>query len=241
MSARRTLDLSTFDGRVMDGLAFCKKVYDMYDQIRSEPDGSSKIRMRSTKKEKRLAEELIGIARYIQCRYAVDRRLKVRWEAGSQPYDAVVFASGPLAEYGLIKRRIYLEVTLAVHENEHLVRELVNSGVPSFGPKGTTRDRKTKQIISNAHTRDENEIANDLASQIVARLKSKAEKPYPENTVLIIQCIPNSVMLPQEWNPAIKQVNDATIPHPFLEVFVCCGHLNQSATLRRLKRSTTPV
>ncbi|MCU1258101.1 MAG: hypothetical protein JWO80_986, partial [Bryobacterales bacterium] len=89
MAERRRLTLSTFDGRLLDGLKFCKQVYDMYDQVRSEAGGTSKLRMRASKREKRLTEELIPIARYIQTKYAVGRRIKIRWQSGSQPFDAV--------------------------------------------------------------------------------------------------------------------------------------------------------
>jgi hypothetical protein len=43
----------------MDGLKFCKNVYDMFSQTRSEPDGIRKLRSPKRKKpEKGLMEEL---------------------------------------------------------------------------------------------------------------------------------------------------------------------------------------
>src|SRR5580704_4513559 len=121
MVAKRLLDLSTFDGRLLDGLNFCKKVYDMFDQVRGSADGIAKIRMRPTKNEKRLMEELIPIAQYVQARYRADRRIKVRWHSGSQSFDAVLLSSGAFVEHGHVRREVFLEVTRAVHQNEHLV------------------------------------------------------------------------------------------------------------------------
>lgn len=43
MAGKRRLDLSTFDRRLLDGLNFCKKVYDMFDQVRGSADGIAKI------------------------------------------------------------------------------------------------------------------------------------------------------------------------------------------------------
>jgi hypothetical protein len=150
--------------------------------------------MRPSKEEKRLIEELIPIARYIQAKYTVSRHIKVRWQSGSQPYDAVLLSSGPLVDHRLAPRRVCLEVTRAVHANEHLLRELVNQGTPSFGVKGVVRDKKTRKVISRPHVRHEDEIATYLSDQIVERLKSKAAKPYPPNTVLVIECVPNSIL-----------------------------------------------
>ena len=45
MPKRKPLDLSALDDRLLDGLKFCLKVYDLFDQVRSEPDGLGKIRL----------------------------------------------------------------------------------------------------------------------------------------------------------------------------------------------------
>lgn len=90
MGRRKALGLSALDDKLLDGLRFCTKVYDLFDQIQSEPEGLGKIRLLSSKREKRLLEELIPITQYIQARYRVGNRIKVRWLSGSQPYDAVI-------------------------------------------------------------------------------------------------------------------------------------------------------
>lgn len=50
------LDLSAFDGRLLDGLNFCRKVYLLFEQIKAGPDGTTRLRMRPAKVEKRLIE-----------------------------------------------------------------------------------------------------------------------------------------------------------------------------------------
>jgi hypothetical protein len=231
MVAKRLLDLSTFDGRLLDGLNFCKKVYDMFDQVRGSADGIAKIRMRPTKNEKRLMEELIPIAQYVQARYRADRRIKVRWHSGSQSFDAVLLSSGAFVEHGHVRREVFLEVTRAVHQNEHLVRELINQGGTSFGVKGISRDKKTGKIASEPYVRDGDEQVADLADQVIERLKSKAAKKYAANAILIIECVPNGIVLDGEWTASINRVKDAKVQHNFAEVFVFCGYLSHSATL----------
>src|SRR4051812_761780 len=91
--------LSTFDGRLIDGLEFCRWVYDLFDQTKEAPDGVAKLRLLSTKNEKRLLEELIPIARFVQLRYREGRRIKVKWHSGPQPFDAVLWSSGELVKH----------------------------------------------------------------------------------------------------------------------------------------------
>src|SRR5580693_3564293 len=136
----RPLDLSTFDGRLLDGLNFCRGVYELFNQTRASPDGIAKLRLRPTKLEKRLIEELIPIARYVQARYREGRRIKVRWLSGSQPYDATLSNSGAFVEKGLTPRKMLVEVTTSVHPAEHLVRELLHLQGHSFGVKGISRE-----------------------------------------------------------------------------------------------------
>lgn len=93
--------------------------------IRSEPDGLGKIRLLSSKREKRLLEELIPITQYIQTRYHVGNRMKVRWLSGSQPYDAIIWTPLPMVDKGGMPRKITIEVTT-------IVRVIEKSRHPAF-------------------------------------------------------------------------------------------------------------
>ena len=223
--------LSTFDGRLLDGLDFCRKVYDLFDEIGSGTDGIAKLRLRPTKTEKRLLEELIPISRYVQARYREGRRIKVRWFSGSQPYDAVLLSSGGLVEHRMAPRRTLVEVTTSVHQNEHLARQLLHERGGSFGVKGISRDKKTRDIVSKPHVHTNDELAKDLAVQILGRLESKAGKKYPPETVLIINCVSNGLILPSEWQDAIERVTKAHAHLAFSEVFLVELTMSHSATL----------
>lgn len=220
MPKRRKLDLTTFDGRLLDGLNFCRKVYDLWNQTRADPEGIAKLRLRPTKNEKRLIEELIPIARYVQARYREGRRIKVRWSGGSQPYDAILLLSGVFVEKGYAPKKIVVEVTTAVHQSDHLARELIHKQGHAFGVKGISRDKKTRAILSEPYVVINDEREADLAAQIIDRIKNKSAKGYSPGAVLIVYCVPNGVTLEDEWHEAVRRVTEANIHHIFKEVFL---------------------
>jgi hypothetical protein len=214
------LDLSTFDDRLLDGLDFCRQAYDFFEQIRSGPEGIERLRLRPTKVEKKLIEELIPIARYVQARYREGRRIKVRWLSGSQPYDAVLWSSGAYVQHRIAPRKLLVEVTMSVHANDHLARRLLHERGGSFGVKGIARDKTTGTITSTPYVHRNDELATNLAAQIIGRLKGKASKKYPFGTALVIQCVADSLILESEWNDALDRVAKAQQHHAFREVFV---------------------
>ena len=149
---KRVLSTATFDNRLMDGLLFCKRVNDWFEQIQRGPNGTERLRLRKSGSDKKLLEELLPIAKYIQARYGPGRRLKVRWQRGDQQYDARLITSGGFVDHGFIPKRQFIEITSVVHENDHLLRRALHQGIPTFGVKGVSLDRKTKTIASHAHT-----------------------------------------------------------------------------------------
>jgi len=220
MPKGRRLDLSAFDDKLLDGLNFCRKVYDLIDQVRAEPGGLAKLRLRAEKREKRLIEELHPIARYIQARYRVGNRIKIRWLDGSQQFDAILWSPLLMVKNAGVPRKILLEVTTSIHKNAHLARKLLQEQGGSFGPKSIRVNKKTRELISTPYVNVNDEGTNDLASQIIARLKNKGQKKYPSNTVLIVNCEADSLVLEDEWNDAIQRVKSANLHAPFREVFL---------------------
>lgn len=223
--------LSTIDDVLVDGLAFCGLVYDLFDSIRKRPDGIERLRLRRSKTEKRLIEELLPLARYVQARYREGRRIKVRWLSGSQSYDAVLWSSGGLVDHGMAPRRTLVEITGSMHENEYLTRQLLQTQGGSWGVKGITRDSKTNLVTSKPHVHKNDEIMVDLTEQILLRLESKAAKKYPANTVLIMQCFANTLTLESEWKDAVKRVEEANPSIPFRELFLVESVNSYTATV----------
>jgi hypothetical protein len=202
----------------MDGLSFCRRVYAMFDQIRADKGGIERLRMLASKTEKRLSEELIPLAHFIQSRYREGYRLKVRWRAGNQSYDAKILASGVLVDQAFRPKELTVEITTAVHEKEHLVREHINAGEVSFGPKSMSRDKVTGKTVSVAEVNRRDETPRELAAQILIALEKKKKKKYPRKTVLIIDCIPNLLLDESEWQDALVIVKREMGDHKFGEI-----------------------
>jgi hypothetical protein len=101
----------------------------------------------------------------------------------------------------------------------------------SFGVKGIARHPKTKIVTSEPHVHRNDEIETDLAAQILERLREKAAKNYPWNTVLIMQCFCNSLTLESEWKDAIQRVENARPSIPFREVFLIENVASLTSTL----------
>jgi hypothetical protein len=131
----------------------------------------------------------------------------------------------------MVPRRLFVEVTTSVHQNEYLARRLLHERGGSFGVKGILRDKKTGDIVSKPYVHTGGELATDLAGQILERLKSKADKNYPPGTVLIVNCVPNSLILEPEWNDAIERVTKARVHLPFREVFLLEAVMSYSTTI----------
>ena len=56
--------LESLDGRLLDGLKFCKMAYRLFDQIRAEPDGIAELRRRRKPRFKKLVEEILPLAAF---------------------------------------------------------------------------------------------------------------------------------------------------------------------------------
>ena len=225
----QNIGLSPIDGQLLDGLDFCRRVYDLFDQISQGPDGKGRLRLRRLKSDKRLVEELLPLARYIQARYREGRKIKVRWFSGSQPYDAVLWSSGSLVNSSGVPRRIFVEITTSVHPNDPDQRRLLHERGGSFGVRGISREGTT--IVSRPYVFSEGDNAKELAAQIVARLTAKADKTYPPQTVLIVNCITNCLILEDEWQDAIEQVKKAAPKIAFREVFLLDMLASRTTTL----------
>jgi hypothetical protein len=231
MRKKQPLGLSTFDDQLLDGLEFCRKVYDLFDQVQNGPDGIAKLRLRPSKNEKRLVEE--PSPSLATCKHATAKAAASRY-AGSvvrSPMTLSSRSSGGLVEHHMAPKKLFIEVTTAVHQNDHLARRLLHQRGGSFGVKGISQDKKTGEIISKPHVHSNDELPTDLADQIIERLSSKSAKPYPPGTVLIVNCFANSLILDPEWDQAIERVKKAHVHRPFREVFLIETVMSHSTTL----------
>lgn len=224
-------ELKQINERLMDGLEFCQKTYGLFEKVRCGPNGVERLRLRKAKTDKKLIEELIPVARYIQMKYGHGRKIKVKWVDGNQNYDAYLLSSGYLVEKRLVPKRQYLEVTTAVHSNDHLARLHLNTEGFVFGVRGIGIDSKTKRIVSKPHVYTNWEVQDEFAELIKKRIEKKANIKYPKHTSLVIQCMLDMPFIDYEWERMVEEVRKAKIGHTFREIILFESNLNHFTTL----------
>ncbi len=229
--------LEPLDGKLLDGLSFCAVAYDILDGIQAEPGGLEEIRLLRTSRAKKMVEEILPIAAYVQARYGPGLELRVRWRGGSQQHDARLLCSGVKAEYLRMPAVQHLEITTAVHPNEYLVREHLHREGFSFSPHGTRRDAITKHTVSTPTVRSGDEAQRELADRVRSGILAKAAKAYPPNTSLIVRCVVNAPVLDDEWDQVVRLLRNDDCPKRFREVVLMepiSGRVT-SLFVRRLK------
>ncbi|WP_077033396.1 hypothetical protein [Pelomonas sp. KK5] len=210
--------LTEFDGQPFDGLVFCARVYALFESIRGRVDGPSRMRRRPSKVEKRLLEELLPIAKYVQASYRPGRYITVRWVDGSQSFDAQIEQRGAYVDHGFYPALAHLEATCAMHPNEYLSRELLDTEGSTFGLEGIRRlqDGTIESVPVSYMNR---EFVDKFTEILRKRIEAKAAIVYPEDTILIVQCTLNMPYLPDEWGDLMSRISIAVPPSSFREIY----------------------
>ena len=223
-------ELEQFNNKFIDGLLFAKKAYDLFEKIRSETNGESKIRMLETDREKKLLEEILPIATYVQSVYRAGRYISVCWHYGNQNFDAVIKQTGWFVENEYYSTDGFLEVTCVMHPNEYLVRERINTIGHAFGVAGLKR-LKNGKIESEVMVHDGQHFVEEFALLLIKRIEDKISKSYPSDTTLIIRCSLNHLYLPSDWDYLKNLTIQKIINHPFTEIYVYDSVGNYSFTV----------
>jgi hypothetical protein len=221
--------LEEFDGRLLDGLNFCRKAYRLLRRIRGSPGGIRELRLRTTPRAKKLLEEILPLAAFVQSRYSASRTIRVRWMGGNQSFDARVYWGGPaVAALGLPRVR-HVEITAAVQPNAHLVRELLEAEGGAFGSEGTHRDPKTRKVVSQPVVEDNSQRIAELVGLIRSRIEDKSAKLYPPATSLVVACEFGSPLDSGDWLELVRSLRPA--PSAFAEVVLVDEPMFRVATL----------
>ncbi len=213
-------ELAIINNRALEGFNFCKKAYRVFSKIRYSPDGLRRIRIRDDSITKKLIEEVLPIARYVQAVYRPGRRIRIRWVEGNQNYDGVAYYSGDDVKKGLHPKKIYLEVTNAMHEKDHLYRKHLHEKGHVFGYGGIRFNKTTKEVESAPVARKGYEHITELVDLVKQRIGEKEKKKYPDPCVLIIQYHTDTVILPDEWETMITALKAIPDRDRFREVFL---------------------
>jgi hypothetical protein len=152
-----------------------------------------------------------------------------RWVTASPP-------PSPLEDIQPTLKEQLLEVTMAVTNNDHYLRQILNKQGHAFCAKGIKVSKKSKRskptVTSEPHVYRGDEAEEEMAQLIVKRIKRKTEKQYPPNTVLIISCSCGMYFSKAEWNGIITEVrNKIHMGHNFNEIFIAGPAHCQPATI----------
>lgn len=211
--------IDILDGQLLDGLVFCKNAYEIFELMRAEPDGIERFQQRTSNNEKRLLDEILPICRYIQTYYRQGRYISVCWQNGSQKPDAKLSQSGELITQGYYEESAYLEVTSAMHPNEHYTWELLRASNIVYAPEGIDTQKGTP-LKSEPFVFTNSEAISNFAPFIIESIRKKSENNYPQNTSLVIQCHLNNLYMPNEWKSLITEVENKVISTPFNEILL---------------------
>lgn len=225
------MPLEQLNGKMIDGLEFCAKVYSIFEQIRKSPDGIERLRMRTSVVEKKLLEELMPICSYIQAKYRAGRYISVCWVDGSQQFDAEIVKVGAYVESCGLPESGFLEVTCVMHPNEYLIRELINTKGFAFGLEGIERKNKSREIESTPISYTNREFIPIFSHLVIKQLEKKNAINYPPETVLIVQCTLNNIYFSDEWDTLIMEIRSHKIAHQFKEIFLFDEASNRFSTL----------
>ena len=218
------LELEDFHDKVLDGLAFCSKTYELFEEISRSPGGASILRLRQTRLAKKLIEELLPISRYVQCRYRTGLYIGVRWLNGAQPFDAELTLSGGYVDLGYFPRSLRVEVTQAMHVNDYLSRQMLDREGFVFGMEGIRRlnrpGEKNGEIRSAPIVRDGKDFVLRFAELVLEAISKKALKKYSEDTILIVECQLDTIYMDDEWELLLEIVGRRIPLNGFREIYI---------------------
>lgn len=208
-------ELSHLNGKLIDGLKFCSEVYALFEKLRSNPEGKEALRLRASSTEKLMIEELLPICRYIQRNYKAGRYISVCWVDGSQSYDAEILQDGDYINHGYYPPKAYLEITSAMHKNDHWTWKLERV----FAPEGISRNRNGEMTSEPVVFTNQEHVYN-FAPIVLNQIRKKIDIPYPNNTSLVVQCFLNSLYTKDDWELLMEQVCGQLPEHRFIEILI---------------------
>jgi hypothetical protein len=227
----KPITLDSFHNKWLVGFSFCQKAYKLFNQIKSETNGLEHLRIRESELEKKLLEEILPLAKFVQIKTRPGNELKIKWMNGNQQFDACFVQFGSCVDNGFSIQKGHLEVTGVYHPNHYLANELLNSGETFFGCDGLMRDKKTKTIHSTPIAKDRIKSAEHIATLAIGQIKRKSEISYPDNTILIVECSLANYYYEHEWHHFLGNVRENMPSHSFNEILLYDSLVGQYAYL----------
>jgi hypothetical protein len=221
------LTYTAVDGVWLDGLQFCSEAYRLFERLIAEPDGVKRLRLRTQRFERKLITEILPLAHYLKSTYSLGRYIDVRWQSGSQPFDAEFRQRGEFVEQRGLPKAGHFEITTAQHPDDHLARERLETEGFLFSVHGlkttATKRNPNRNIVSEPVVFSNGSFIDAMAGFILDEIATKAAKGYPPGFTLIVQCSLNCLYLPDEWSMLVGKVRQSLPKNSFGEIWMCDG------------------
>jgi hypothetical protein len=216
--------LKPIDGVWLSAEEFQERCFARLLTLKGEPGGKKEMIRLSTPRAKKLSEEIMPIAAY--ARFHQDEELDIRWLGGNQGYDAEVQSPNPRLPQ-------HLEVTIAVPDNEHLVREYHAEHGHSWAVAGTRRSPTTGKVESSPVAEDTMEKFRGLERLVRLAVTKKLAKNYPVSTSLIVQLRLDGCLLRDEFDDIVQNLRSMEVDpaKKFREVLVVEPYEYRAAAL----------
>lgn len=178
---------------------FVQRAYREFDNLSKD-----EYFLRKGEGTKKLIEEILPLTAFLKWFERPGRRVKCRYYAGNQNFDAKIKLSGPEVELGFIPDHFFIEVTSPEEERlESLRREsLARYGIV-FSGRNIKRIRERKKgidcIVSEPMVVDSDYPVKNSIELIRNVLAKKSQKKYPVPCILLVQVTPDRSLSIPEW------------------------------------------
>ncbi|WP_096894811.1 hypothetical protein [Candidatus Scalindua japonica] len=203
-----TISLQEFDNINFTASDFIEKVDAEFKKIRCHKGYGYLVRERGKHKEiKKFIEEILPLQKYLQFLYRNGMRAEtIKWQNGSQKGDAILNTDE------------IIEITVAEHKKEYIVRERENKGEPTFCAEGASKKNGVTESIPvekgpedciNAHTKMIEDVIN------------KKLKKYDKINSLVIYLNQDGLLEKEEFNTVVKNIQSFDSLKIIDNVFIC--------------------
>ncbi len=188
-----TISLQEFDNINFTALEFIEKVDAEFKKIRCHEDYGYLVRERGKHKEiKKFIEEILPLQKYLQFRHRNGLKAEtIKWQNGSQKGDAIL-NTGEI-----------IEITVAEHKKEYIVREHENKGEPTFCAEGASKKNGVTESIPVAKGSEDRINAHTMMIEDV--INKKLEK-YDKINSLVIYLNQDGLLEKGEFDTVIKNI-----------------------------------
>lgn len=211
------IELEKFDSIDFTVPQFIKIVDAEFKTIRGDQDYGKLVRARGThRKIKKFIEEILPLQKYLLFRLRNGMASEtIKWMNSNQRRQSNQKGDAILNSNEII------EITVAEHEKEYIVREHINKGNPTFGADGASKKNgvtnavpvcKSPQDRINAHTK----MLEDAVSKKLYK--------YNRLSSLVIYLNQDGFLMEDEFNTVIENIEGALsyvdkIDHVFIWSF----------------------